>query len=262
MYFLTTANIETAISLVASETAVGFDIENVLDPLGTSRWRSTGLAPFIEGEFESAQTINRWGNFYTNAGVGDTARLRLADTNAELTSAPVVDETELIVPIGADLSSFDAVHHVSVVTVPASALHFRVDYDFSTLPNPDGFVEIGGLALDTRFEPELDDNFNRQRLHRVAAMHETKLSAGGTSRGGGVVKRDLKLTLPNMTTEETLQKLSPILMGRRRVLPVVVVLEDGDDVTPMDQIYWGFLDADKVDYNEIRNSAEIPILEP
>ncbi len=262
MYFLTTANIETAISLVASETATGFDIENVLDPLGTSRWRSTGLIPFIEGEFESEQTIDRWGNFYSNAVAGDTARLRLADTNAELTSAPVVDETELIVPAGADLSSFDAVHHVSVIPVPAPALHFRIDYDFTATPNPDGFVEIGGLALDTRFEPELDDNFNRQRLHRVAAMHQVKLSAGGTSGGGGTVKRDLKLTLPNMTTEEALEMLNPMLMGRRRVLPVVVVLEDGDDVTPMDQLYWGFLNTDKVDYNEIRNSVEIPIMEP
>lgn len=92
LYFASTKLTRDALSLTASEEVPTFEVGNLLDPLGTSRWRSTSTAPNIVGQFDIERTPDVWGNFYHNAVSNDWARLRLADTQAELLTNPTLEE--------------------------------------------------------------------------------------------------------------------------------------------------------------------------
>jgi hypothetical protein len=265
MYFATTKSIDDAVSLTASEEVSTFEVENLTDPLGTSRWRSTGTTPFIIVQFAVAQSIDFWGIFYSNAVSTDTARLRQADTQANLTAAPTKDVTDNVWPSypspgTADLSAFPFVHQRSTVTSPVSSLWARIDFNFGS--NPAGFVEAGGLFLDSRFTPEFQQAFGWQQRPSVRALHQVKLSGGGTGRGGGTFKEDVNLIFSHMTESEVLGSLNPILRNRKRTTPVAAILVENESTFPMDFIKYGYLDIAAISFNEIRQSVTAPILEP
>lgn len=96
MYFISTEAVDNLVTLAASEEA--FPVENLQDPLGSARWRSTGVTPYIYGQFASAKTIDAWGAWYTNARQTDWARLRLANSQGDLTAAPLLDQNAYVWP--------------------------------------------------------------------------------------------------------------------------------------------------------------------
>lgn len=107
MYFLTTKNVDDLVSLTASSEVATFEVTKLQDPLGSARWRSTGLSPSVTGQFDSAKTIDFWGVWYHNSDLKGRARLLLANTEAELTSAPLLDENTYMWPGNQFLHSYN-----------------------------------------------------------------------------------------------------------------------------------------------------------
>lgn len=96
MYFVSTKITDDLESLTASSEVATFEAINLQDPLGSFKWRSEGTTAFIEGEFTEEQLIDFWGLWYCNAQVLDYARLRLADSQSELVTNPMVDVVDFV----------------------------------------------------------------------------------------------------------------------------------------------------------------------
>lgn len=267
MYFLTTEIVDNLATLVASEEVATFEVENIQDPLGSKRWRSTGLTPYIYGQFESAKTITAWGSWYTNARSGDQARLRLADTQANLTAAPALDTGKVdIWPAGSDLSSWFAtgqpgyVHQRATIGSPVSASWFRIDYDYTG--NADGYVEVGALFLDARFTPGRGHLWG-WTYHPVSRSgYEVAYAAGGLGRGGGTFKRGASFSFPAMSTADMLGTFDVLLRERRDVKPVGVVLLEDEATYPMSYMFYGYPTVRDISNPYVGFQLEVTITEP
>lgn len=262
MYFITSKSLDDAVSVTANEAVSTFPVTKLLDPLGTARWRSIGTTPNIIVEFSSFQLINGWGFWYHNAELGDTVRLRQADTLAGLTAAPTQDITVDLVPTGvSSLSNFGFTHQKSVIPLGGVAsLWARLDIDVSG--GTAGFFEAGALFLDNRFKVDEGVAFGYQYKTTVRALHSVTLSAGGTGRGGGSIKQDAQLTFKHMLRDEVLGILMPLLRDRRRVKPVAGVVRTVEDVFPMDYMFYGYIDVSAISFNEIKHEVVVPFFEP
>jgi hypothetical protein len=249
MYFVSTAMVDNSTSLTASEEAGStFGVENIRDPLGSKRWRSTGLTPHIYGQLPASAAIDFWGSFYTNARSGDQARLRVADTQANLTAAPALDTGLVDVwPSGSDLSDWFGtgqpgyVHQRAIVASPVAGLWFRVDYDYTG--NPDGYVEVGALPLGVRFTPERAHEWEWKYRPAPRGNYSVEYAGGGEGRGGGAFKRDTAFRFPGMVESDAFGGFDALLRERRSVKPVAVVLDETNVTNPMHYMYYGYLDV-------------------
>lgn len=269
MYLLSTINTDRLLSLTASEEIATFEVENLQDPLPTARWRSTGLTPYVVGQFAEAVTIDFWGAWYVNARAGDQARLRLASSQGGLTAAPDLDTGMLDVQPGtANLDDWFGpgqlgyVHQRSKIAAAdqVSGTWFRIDFDFTG--NSDGYVQAGALFLATMLEPTrgAEPGWEYRPVNR--GMHEVSYAAGGTGRGGGGQRRDVVFKIRRMTEANASGVINPLLRERAGVLPVGIVLDESDDY-PMDHMFFGYLDARAVPNTFLRNySLDAQITEP
>lgn len=268
MYFVSTYMVDNSTNLTASEEAGStFGVENIRDPRGSKRWRSTGLTPHIYGKLPAAAAIDFWSSFYTNARSGDQARLRVASSQANLTAAPALDTGLVDVwPAGSDLSGWfetgqpGYVHQRAVVASPVSASWWRIDYDYTG--NPDGFVEVGALPLGVRFTPGRAHEWEPVYRPLNRAGYEVEYGGGGLGRGGGTFKRSTTFRFPVMSTDDALGTFDPMLRERRGVKPVAVVLKEDETTYPMHFIHYGYLDVAEIVHASIGHKLECTIMEP
>jgi len=98
MYIVTPQVVKDLLALTADEEVSTFEVTKLQDQLPSLRWRSTSVCPFIQGQFDKARTIDHWSLWYTNSDIGGFFRLRLADTQPELLTNPVVDFYDYVFP--------------------------------------------------------------------------------------------------------------------------------------------------------------------
>jgi len=258
MYFLSTENIDTLASFSASNFEPLFEVSNIQDPRGTSTWRSTSTTPFLVGKFNAAKLIDAWGSWYVNAGIGDKTQLRLADTEAELTSSPLIDTGLInILPGTGDLSSFGYIHQRSTIT-PTTALWFRIDYSMTTV----SFAQVGALFVGERFSPadSQENKWNPILVNRLA--YQSNMAGGGISRGGFSDKRGVRFSFAAMTISEFWGKFSRLTRERGHIKPVGVVLDETENTYPMDHMYYGYLESEKYPREAGRFMFDVTIIEP
>lgn len=274
MWIQTLQTLENLLSLTASEEVATFEIENIQNPLPTTAWRSTGLTPFIVGNFgdgaatpaEKSISVDTWGAWYTNARSGDQARLRLANSQAALTSTPLYDSGLVDIWPGSPsatyitnfLNNWSYTHQRATLTAQA-ATWFRIDFDYTG--NPDGYVQVGSLPIGTRFTfaatSPYAQGFNRNTDPR--AGFETLLAGGGLGRGGFTGKRPWSGTI-TITEAEWLDSVQP-LMDSRLNGPVALVLEASEATRPLDYMYFGYPRA-AVTPTRARPFLDLSITEP
>lgn len=249
MYFLSTEIVDNLASLSASEEAL--PVERLQNPLGSARWRSTGLTPHIYGQFADEVTVDFWGAWYCNARSGDQARLRLADTQANLTAAPAKDTGLVDVwPTGSDLSSWfgtgqpNYMHQRATIANPVAADWFRIDYDFTG--NPDGYVEVGALMLADRFSPGRAQEWGWKYQPQPRGSYSVAYAGGGEGRGGGTFKRGASFRFPAMEESDVFGDFDTMLRERRTVKPVGVVLLEDNTTKPMHYMHYGYLEVAEI----------------
>lgn len=265
MYFLSTKIVDELTTLGASEEALA--VENIQDPLGSARWRSTGLTPYLYGQFSASLTIDAWGSWYTNARSGDQARLRLADTQANLTAAPALDTGLVdIWPAGSDLSSWFGtgqpgyVHQRATIPVPVAATWWRIDYDYTG--NADGYVEVGALFLAQLLRPERAHEWGWRYRPAPRGSYTVGYAGGGEGRGGGAWKRGCSFRFPSMEEGDAFGGFDTMLRERRTVKPVGVVLLEDNTTKPMHYMHYGYLDVAEIPNPSHGFTVECTITEP
>jgi len=254
MWILTLATLENCLSLTASEQVSTFEVANLQNPLPTTVWRSTGLTPFITGNFgdgattpvEKSISVDTWGVWYTNAQSGDQARLRLANSEAALTSAPLYDSGLVDIWPGSPsanyitnfLDNWFYTHQRATLTTQISTW-FRIDFDYTG--NPDGYVQSGSLPIGARLTITATNPY-KQGFNRATSRRggfESNLAAGGLAVGGFTGKRDWQGSII-VTESEWLDDIQPLIDSRLNG-PIAVVLEESESSRPLDYMYFGYL---------------------
>jgi len=284
MWILSLETLENCLSLTASEEAgvgagVGtFKVSNLQNPLPTTVWRSTGLTPFIVGNFgdgasipiEKTIAVDTWGAWYTNARDGDQARLRLADTEAALTSAPLIDSGLLDVWPGSPSASYITnfldnwfyTHQRQTVGIDTSqdAKWFRVDFDYTG--NPDGYVQCGSLPIGARLTITATHPY-RQGFDRATARRGgfvSNLAGGGIAQGGFTGKRPWQGDII-VTENEWLDDVQPLIDSRLNGT-VTIVLEENEVLRPLDYMFFGYMRGATPNTRRAGVEIGISIVEP
>lgn len=275
MWILSLETLENCLSLTASEEVSSFEIANIQNPIPTTCWRSTGLTPNIVGNFgdglatpaEKSISVDTWGVWYTNAQSGDQARLRLANSEAALTSSPLYDSGLVNVWPGSPsagyitnfLDNWFYTHQRATLTSQA-ATWFRVDFDYTG--NSDGYVECGSLPIGQRVTLAGSSPY-RQGFNRATSRRggfESQLAAGGLARGGYIGKRDWSGVVI-VTQNEWLDSIQPIIDSRLNG-PISVVFEESESDRPLDYMYFGYLRTAQPITNRASHEISISIVEP
>lgn len=106
-------------------------------------WRTTGLTGnsiTVQLDGTSIDTIALMG---TNLIAGNTVRIRLGATKAEVDGNSATIDTTAQIALGTPEKGKTLVHH----TLPTSAAYGFLRLDFSATGNPDGFVEVSRLIV-------------------------------------------------------------------------------------------------------------------
>jgi len=144
-------------ALTANAETVGMESVNLLDWQPQIVWRSNAsLTPYLVIDLGTAQTINRLALLFCNVTAVATMRVRAAPSQANLTAAPIFDQTGLALP-GTYDDGGDK-HAICRIAGSISARWWRID--LSDAGNTAGYIESGRLWLGKAFEPAFQPNWS------------------------------------------------------------------------------------------------------
>lgn len=261
MYLLSMRNVDNLASLVASDEVVTFEASRLQDPRGTARWRSSTTSPSLIGSFDSAQVVDTLAVLYCNAQAGDTVRLRLANTEGDLTAAPLLDTGAVALSPAVNAATNLGYTHCLSKVVSTSSLWWRLDFDVTG--NSDGYLEIGALCIGARWQPEIGGSIGWESPDEPRGVYSIDYAGGGQHAGGGVVKRGAIVKLEGLTKAEALGGWKPLVRDRAGVGTVVAMLDDDEATYRMDYTYYGRLEErDFIVAHRGRFEVEMNIVEP
>jgi hypothetical protein len=198
-------------------------------------WRSTEPTPYVEGNFGTPRVLDTLIQGFFNAREGDTFRLRLASSQANLTAAPIIDfGPQPMWPSGSDLSEYAKIHRVFTFE-QQTAQWYRIDYDFSG--NPDGFVQGSRVVIGKRIEPltSVEAKWSMGGQEDVA---ETVDMGGEESPRVMGVKRSFTCTWHNLRESER-EQLYVMKLERGSAKDVVLAVEPSEGPYSMARIHIG-----------------------
>ena len=141
----------------ASSEATGFTVENVNTLQPSKAWRSTSkTSQYIVINLGTVSTFDFVGLFNTNIinDATNTIRIRTADTEAGLTSAPDYDSTAIrAIPFGAQ---GDYSYSNVLFELPAAESNQWVRIDLTAPANTDAYISIGRVYVSSLFTPAVN----------------------------------------------------------------------------------------------------------
>lgn len=152
--------------ITASSSATGTPTSNLQDDQPRNIWKSTSItSQYLVVDLGSVSTIQQIFLGYHNLTSSGTIRVRSADTEAGLTSAPDSDNTyEAYTQLQgavADLGDhFDRGFNHFFINLSSALTNQWVRLDFTDAGNPDGYFKAGRLIIGDPFQPAGGDGVN------------------------------------------------------------------------------------------------------
>lgn len=234
--FILSPKTSDASAITASTTVSNTAAVNVLRARPRLYWRSTNTNPYLEGNFGSAKAVNTLVQGVVNGKSGDTFRLILASSQANLTAAPLFDTNHIPVwPVGSDLSNYAKVHRVLTFDLKSSAW-YRVEYNFAG--NSDGFVQLSRLILGSRIEPATSIESGWSIGGEESIAETVDMGGEESPRGMGGSKRNHTVTWSNLLESER-ESLYTLLLERGSSKDIVLGIEGCEGQYAMSRLYIG-----------------------
>lgn len=160
--------------------------------LSPNRWRSTANAASILVDFGASYTIGCVALLKTNGTAAATFRLRLSASSDLSTPTYDTGSPEILAGVDPDYG-----HLIHVLAAPAAGRYLGLGLTDSSL----SYIEAGRLWAGTKFQPTHNFEFGV----RDAMLDSTRFAAaegGQTWVETGVTQREIRLSLPALTTSE------------------------------------------------------------
>lgn len=183
--------------------------------------------------------INFVGLLYTNFGDNATWRIRLADTEANLTAAPSYDVANYFYHTS-DVS-FDKKHGFMYFSTTETCTWMRIDFG-NHEDTAEGFFNWGRLIAGLAKQPLNNFNYGNTRGFIDNSTQDV------TIRGNTIVnEQGLQKTLKIVVTADSEDEMYDIgyrvFQTRGSSKDVLIILDPDDEVHRNDKIYYGLLNA-------------------
>lgn len=238
--YILSPKVSDSLALVASDAASGSSVGNLQTVLPGQFWLSSTTSPYITCQNTGAAPFlpDTLILGYVVAGAGDICQLRIAETEAGVTSAPSTDETFYLWPDyghgpdGGGIEDYVTFHRQ--ITFPADlATWTRLDFAISSGASS---VQIGRLLYGKRIEPECSVREWTPSFDEVIA--ETLDLGGEKSPRYMGVRRGLEVVWHNLRIDE-MSKLYRMLMSRGSSRDLALVVDADQDIFTMEQMVIG-----------------------
>jgi len=235
---------DAAVITAGVESAAG-PAANLQKMQPTDVWESASATPYCEVDLTTVKTFNLIALLHTNATGFDQWRIRTADTQAGLVSAPDYDSNFVT------LSYVGAEGHV-FVWIPAGMSNRWVRFDFITASNP---FMAGRLYIANAFQPIRNRSYNMEDGYDDdSAIDKTDGMAMIPNDGTNRALLKFKLNLITEAERHTIRELNK---DRGASKDVIVITNPLATVNKADVLYHGLLQAQRVAVNTAFNYNEI-----
>lgn len=257
---------------IVGSTAGGFPLTNLIDDTKSKTWRSTDLlSPKIKVTWASAQTLSGVALAFTNLIAGSTFQVTMYDATSGgtllLDTGAVDVDYSYDAPIGFSSigsASFAYGGGANVAAFFASTAGVRrMEIEFTSAGNPDGYIEISRIIAGAYWEPEKGASYGAS----VAFVDSTtgqRTSAGGLITDRGTIHREMSFSLGAMNATDR-QNLNNLFRSIGKSQPLFISLTPGDSNTEGElfgQIYGKLEDGITTDFAFYRYySSQIKIIE-
>jgi len=235
---------DAAVITAGVESAAG-PASNLQKRQPTDVWESASATPYCEVDLNTVKTFNLISLLFTNATGFDQWKIRTADTQAGLISAPDYDSTFMTLSyVGSDGHVF--------VWIPAGLSNRWVRFDFITASNP---FMAGRLYIANALQP------TRNRSYGMEDGYDDN-SAIDMTDGTAMIPNDgtnravLNFTL-NLITEAERHAIREINKIRGASYDVIVITNPEATVNKEDVLYYGLLQSRRLAVNTAFNFNEI-----
>lgn len=233
--FILSSKLSDVSAISASSAVTNAVATNVLLARPRLYWRSTTSTPSLEGDFGLTRTVDTLVVGFANAKLGDTLRLRLATSQANLTASPGYDSTPFAFwPTGGDLSAYSKVHRVFTFT-DKSFRWWRVDFGFGS--NSDGYAQAGRVMLGKRIEPAVSVG-PQWSLGASEGVAETTDLGGEESPRIMGSRRSMTVTWHDLTEAER-ESLYALILERGSAKDITLAIEPSEGAYSMSRVVIG-----------------------
>lgn len=260
------------LTLLVGSTASGFPLTNLADDTKNKTWRSTDLlSPKIEVTWAASQTLSAVALPFCNLIAGSTFQITLYDAaigGSLLLDTGAVDVDHSydapigFTSIGSASYAYGGGANVVAFFAPTAGVR-RMEIEFTSAGNPDGYIELSRVVAGAYWEPQKGASYGAA----VAFIDSTtgqRTSAGELVTDRGTIHRELTFSLASMNTSDR-SDLNNLLRSVGKSQPVFVSLTPGGSNAEQElygQIYGKIIEDVSVDFAVYRYySAQLKIAE-
>jgi len=223
---------------IVGSTAAGFPLTNLIDDTKSKTWRSTDLlSPKIKITWAASQTLSCVALAFSNLIAGSTFQITLYDATSGgtllLDTGAVDVDYSYDAPIGfgsIGSASFAYGGGANVAAFFASTSGVRrMEIEFTSAGNPDGYIEISRIIAGAYWEPEKGASYGAS----VAFVDSTigqRTSAGGLITDRGTIHREMSFSLGAMNATDK-ANLNNLFRSIGNSQPLFISLTPGESNT-------------------------------
>jgi hypothetical protein len=220
-------SVSDAGTITASDTVSGFPATNLLTTQPGEVWRSTDLLnSYLELDLASAQDIKAVWLGYTNLTSGATWRIRMADSQYNLTAFPGYDSGDIEVWPDGTTTDWDRVHGLHFIDGPVEYRWIRIDIEDPT--NTDAYIQAGRLIVAETFQPHKNTawGFGITYQNQVTEM---RTMGGASYRAPAPMFRVAEGQLQYMTEPDAYDEFAKLQRLKGSQNPILFVLDPDDE---------------------------------
>lgn len=242
-------------------TASGFPLTNLTDDRKAKTWRSTNLTtPKITVTWSTVQTLSGVALAFTNLIAGSTFRVYLYNATSSGTllydSGAVAVSSGYDAPagftsIGSASFAYGGGAHASIFFNSTASVR-RMDIEFTSSGNPDGYIEIGRIIAGLAVDPGRDAA-QGAIVSFIDTTTSDRTSAGDLITDRGTISRAIDFSLLQLNTDSR-ASLNNLFRYSGRSQPMFISLSSAGSISE-DQLFtqiYGKIDQDL--------ALEIPML--
>lgn len=230
-------------TLVVSSEVPGMEGSNLLSKQPFNKWRTQDLSGiYLTMDKGSAQAVGLVFLGFTNATSAGQARVRGADSEANLTAAPTYDSGLVDIWLKTDLDDRGLPYHFLHILPTTQTLRWwRID--ITDAANADGYFEAGRLYIVNPWQPSRGIQFAYQPPGPVPRSEQQESIGGNTFvtvREAGEYS-EFSFRFSDLTAEKTEVSDNVRVLDRIRgdSKDILVVLEPDQTDFLMDNIIYG-----------------------
>lgn len=234
---IATPELSDAATVSASTELAAATAANLLLMQPTDLWQSTNLAPYLEIDLGSPVSFNLIAVLFTNMTDTSSWRIRVANSQANLTASPLHDTTMVSFAPWTSATVQTRRHGYKYIDGGWTAQWIRID--LLDASNPDGYIQAGRLYVADGWQPSFD--YTEFSVGFIDTSTRERTVAGNTIPNQQGIIPTLDFTLDTDDEVEFYENTLAIQRLRGASQDLLVLVSPEDTALGHDKLHYGLL---------------------